>query len=130
MADKKITKAEVLAIIAEAMADNADVIAYCENELALLESKKVKAKERADKKRAEGDELQSVVFSVITDAPQTRDDILPAVIEITGDDTLTLGKIQAKLNNLVSKACTVAKCTVKTEDGKTKTAYTLPVDAE
>lgn len=126
---KKMTKAEILAIIAEAMADNADVVAYCENELALLENKKIKAKERADKKRAAGDELQGEVAAVLTDAPATRDDILAAVIESTGDETLTVGKIQAKLNNLV-KFGQASKCTVKTEDGKTKTAYTTFVDAE
>lgn len=126
--EKKITKAEVIAVIMEAMADNADVVAYCENELALLESKKIKAKERADKKRAEGDELQASVYAVITNEPQTRDDILAKVSD--GEDGLTVGKIQAKLNNLVSKAGTVSKCTVKTEDGKTKTAYVLATDAE
>jgi chromosome condensin MukBEF complex kleisin-like MukF subunit len=129
MADKKITKAEILGIIMEGMADNAEVVAYCENELALLESKKVKAKERADKKRAAGDELQAEVAAVLTDAPQTRDDILAAVVEATGDEELTVGKIQAKLNNLV-KFGQASKCTVKTEDNKTKTAYTVFVDAE
>ena len=126
MADKKITKAEVLAIIAEAMADNADVVAYCENELALLENKKVKARERQDKKRAEGDELQAVVASLLTDAPQTRDEI---TAQIEGED-ITVGKVQAKLNNLV-KFGQASKCDVKTEDGKKRTGYTVFVaDAE
>ena len=128
--EKKITKAEVLAVIAEAMADNADVVAYCENELALLARKNEKARARQDAKRAAGDELQGEVFAVITNEPQTRDDILAAVIEATGNEELTVGKIQAKLNNLVSKAGTVAKCDVKTEDGKKKTAYILATDAE
>lgn len=126
MADKKITKAEVLAIIAEAMADNADVVAYCENELALLENKKIKARERQDKKRAEGDELQAVVASLLTDAPQTRDEI---AAQIEGED-ITVGKVQAKLNNLV-KFGQASKCDVKTEDGKKRTGYTVFVaDAE
>lgn len=126
MADKKITKAEVLAIIAEAMADNADVVAYCENELALLENKKIKARERQDKKRAEGDELQAVVASLLTDAPQTRDEI---TAQIEGED-ITVGKVQAKLNNLV-KFNQASKCDVKTEDGKKRTGYTVFVaDAE
>ena len=126
MADKKITKAEVLEIIAEAMADNADVVAYCENELALLENKKVKARERQDKKRAEGDELQAVVASLLTDAPQTRDEI---TAQIEGED-ITVGKVQAKLNNLV-KFGQASKCDVKTEDGKKRTGYTVFVaDAE
>ena len=124
MADKKITKAEVLAIIAEAMADNADVVAYCENELALLENKKIKARERQDKKRAEGDELQGVVASVLTDTPAIREEILASVIEATGAEDLTVGKIQAKLNNLV-KFNQASKWTVKTEGGNTKTAYTV-----
>lgn len=122
MADKKITKAEVLAIIAEAMADNADVVAYCENELVLLENKKIKAKERADAKRAEGDELQAVIKSVLTETPQTRDEILAHFENADGE--LTVGKIQAKLNNLV-KFEQASKTEVKTEDGKKRTAYTV-----
>lgn len=129
MAEIKYTKADALNEIMEAMAGNANVVAYCENELALLEAKKIKARERQDKKRAEGDELQSIVASVLTDAPATRDDILAAVIEETGNDELTVGKIQAKLNNLV-KFGQASKCDVKTEDGKKKTAYTVFVDAE
>lgn len=131
MANEKITKAQVLAIILEGMADNADVVAYCENELALLESKRIKARARQDAKRAAGDELQAVVASVLTDAPQTREDILAAVVAANGDEELTIGKIQAKLNNLV-KFEQASKCTVKTEEGKTKTAYTVFVatDAE
>ena len=121
--EKKSTKAEVIGVIMEAMADNADVVAYCENELALIENKRVKAKERQDKKRAEGDELQASVASVLTSDPATRDDILVAVIEATGNEELTVGKIQSKLNNLV-KFDQASKCTVKTEDGKTKMAYT------
>lgn len=128
MEKTKVTKAEIFARVIEKCGDDAEIVACMENELALLENKKIKAKERADKKRAEGDELQAAVFAVITDEPQTRDDILAAVSD--GEDGLTVGKIQAKLNNLVSKAGTVAKCTVKTEDGKTKTAYVLATDAE
>jgi chromosome condensin MukBEF complex kleisin-like MukF subunit len=124
MADKKITKAEVLAIIAEAMADNEDVVAYCENELMLLENKKVKAKERQDAKRAAGDELQAAVLSVLTADPQTRDEILAKFENEDGE--LTVGKIQAKLNNLV-KFGQASKTEVKTEDGKKKTAYTIYV---
>lgn len=122
MADKKITKAEILAIIKEGMADNAEVVAYCDNEFVLLENKKIKAKERADAKRAEGDELQAVIKSVLTDVPQTRDEILAHFENADGE--LTVGKIQAKLNNLV-KFEQASKTEVKTEDGKKRTAYTV-----
>ena len=124
MAEIKYTKADALHEILNTMGDNANVVAYCENELALLESKRVKAKARQDAKRAAGDELQGVVASVLTDAPQTRDDICAAVIAITGDEELTNAKIGAKLNNLV-KFDQASKCNVKTEDGKTKVAYTV-----
>jgi hypothetical protein len=126
MADKKITKAEVLAIIMEGMADNADVVAYCENELALLESKKVKARARQDAKRAEGDEFQKAVAELLTNEPQTRDDLAAAF----NDEEITPAKVGAKLNNLV-KFGQASKCNVKTEDGKTKVAYTVfMADAE
>lgn len=120
MAEIKYTKADALNEIMEAMADNANVVAYCENELALLESKRVKAKERADKKRAEGDDLQAAVAGVLTTEPQTRDDILAHF----DNEDLTVGKIQAKLNNLV-KFGQASKCNVKTEDGKVRTGYTV-----
>lgn len=125
METTKITKAEIFARVIEKCGDDAEIVACMENELTLLENKKIKARERQDKKRAEGDELQASVFAVIGTEPMTRDDILAAVVEATGAEELTVGKIQAKLNNLVSKACTITKCTVKTEEGKTKTAYML-----
>ena len=125
MAETKITKAMILDMIIEKNADDEIIVGYCENEKALLDKKNVKARERAAAKRAEGDELQARVLATITADPQTRDDILAVMDE----EDLTVGKIQAKLNNLV-EAGKVSKCKVKTEDGKTKTAYTLPVDAE
>lgn len=129
MAETKRTTAMKLTEWMEMYADNAEFVEYAENELAKLEKKNIKARERAAEKRAIGDELQASVLATITDAPQTRDDILVVVVENTGDETLTVGKIQAKLNNLV-EAGQVSKCKVKTEDGKTKTAYTLATDAE
>lgn len=128
MAEIKRTTAMKLTEWKELYADNAEFVEYCENELAKLDKKNVKAKERAAAKRAEGDELQADVLAVITDEPQTRDDILVAMNDESGE--LTVHKIQAKLNNLV-ESNQISKCKVKTEDGKTKTAYTLPVaDAE
>lgn len=129
MAEIKRTTAVKLTEWMEMYADNAEFVEYATNELAKLDKKNAKARERAAEKRAIGDELQGSVLAVITDAPQTRDDILTAVVEATGDEDLTVGKIQSKLNNLV-EAGSVAKCKVKTEDGKTKTAYTLAIDAE
>lgn len=124
MAETKRTTAMKLTEWMEVYADNAELVEYCEKELAKLDKKNAKAKERAAEKRAIGDELQADVLAAINGDPQTRDDILVAVIEATGDEELTVGKIQSKLNNLV-EAGKIAKCKVKTEDGKTKTAYTV-----
>ena len=124
MAETKVTKAMIFARVIERCGDDEEIVACMENELALIDKKNAKAKERNAKKRAIGDELQAVVLGAINADPQTRDDILPTVIEATGDETLTVGKIQSKLNNLV-EAGKIAKCKVKTEEGKTKTAYTV-----
>jgi len=129
MAEIKRTTAMKLNEWKELYADNAEFVEYAENELAKLEKKNAKARERAAEKRAIGDELQASVLATITADPKTRDDILAEVVEATGDEELTVGKIQSKLNNIV-EAGQASKCKVKTEDGKTKTAYTLPVDAE
>lgn len=115
-----MTKAEIFTKIIDRCGDDEEIVACMKNELALLAARKVKAKERADKKRAEGDELQAAILNVLTKEPQTREDIL-LVLE---DETLTVSKIQAKLNNLV-KFEYASKCTVKTEEGKNKIAYTL-----
>ena len=130
MAETKRTTAMKLNEWKELYADNAEFVEYCDNELAKLEKKNIKARERAAEKRAIGDELQADVLAVINDAPQTRDDILAAVVEATGAEDLTVGKIQSKLNNLV-ESNQISKCKVKTEDGKTKTAYVIGgTDAE
>ena len=124
MAETKRTTAVKLTEWIEMYGDNAEFVEYAENELAKLDKKNAKARERAAEKRAIGDELQTDVLAAITDAPQTRDDILAVVVEATGNEELTVGKIQSKLNNLV-EAGQISKCKVKTEDGKPKTAYTV-----
>ena len=130
MAETKRTTAMKLNEWKELYADNAEFVEYCDNELAKLEKKNIKARERAAEKRAIGDELQADVLAVINSDPQTRDDILAAVVAATGAEDLTVGKVQSKLNNLV-ESNQISKCKVKTEDGKTKTAYTIGgTDAE
>lgn len=122
MANEKITKAQVLEMIKAGMADNADVVAYCDNELALLASKAVKAKERAAAKKAEGDELRGVIETILKDAsePMTREMVLNCIEDPNGE--LTVAKVGARITQLVQLGL-VSKTSVKTEDGKSKTAY-------
>lgn len=130
MANEKTTKAMILEMIKAGMADNAEVIAYCDNELALLASKAAKAKERAAAKKAEGDELRAVIETILKEAtePMTREMVLNCIEDPEGE--LTVAKVGARITQLVQLG-TVSKTSVKTEDGKSKTAYVYgTVDAE
>ena len=80
----------------EAISDEA-VADFCANEIALLDKKAVKAKERAAQKRAEGDELTAAVKAVLTDEFQTIADI---AAQIEGDD-VSAAKVTYRLTQLV-----------------------------
>lgn len=128
--ENKITKRDILTHIAEAMADDAVVVEFCEKEIASLDAKAVKAKERALAKRAAGDELQAVIASLLTNEPQTAEQLLAQIEDESGE--LTKQRVVAKMRNLIDTN-QASKCDVKIDvDGKTvsRKAYTLPVDAE
>ena len=107
MTEKKTTKKEFYAGIIEAMKtgdcpiSRDEVIAFCENEIALLDKKAAKAKERQAAKRAEGDELTEIVKEALTDEFQVTADIAKAVVEATGNEDYTIHKIQYRLGQLV-----------------------------
>ena len=105
---------------------DAEEIAFIETQIAALDRKAAKAKERAAKKKVAGDELRETIFSVLTDEFQTLDMILPAVKEITGDDTLTNSKIIPRLSALVDLE-KVVKEKVKTDNGD-KMAYAIATE--
>lgn len=121
----KITKAMVLDMILEECADNETIVAYCENEKALLASKAEKAKARQAEKRAAGDQLRDAVEAILKNAesPLTRDMILdsfdPEDIEA---NELTVAKVGNRASELV-KYDLAHKVDIKTEDGKTRVAY-------
>lgn len=106
MTEKKITKKEFYAGIIEAMQTGNspiapdEVIAFCENEIALLDKKAEKAKARAAAKRAEGDELTDTVKSVMsTDEFEVIADIAAKVAEIDAESTIH--KVTYRLGQLV-----------------------------
>lgn len=75
-----------------------DVLAeFAEKEIAALDKKAEKAKERAAQKRAEGDELTDAVRAVLTDEYASIPDI---TARIEGED-VTVGKVQYRLKVLV-----------------------------
>lgn len=75
----------------------ADLKTFAEKEIAQLDKKAVKAKERAAEKKAEGDALRDAVEATLTDTLQTVADVSA---QIEGED-VTVGKIRTRLSELV-----------------------------
>ena len=114
---EKMTKNEMYSLIAELCADNADVVAFCENEKAALAKKAEKAKARAAEKRAQGDEL----YNVILDCVGTELITAETVLDMLEGEDLTVAKVRARLSQGVKNEKLV-KETVKIE-GKNKVHY-------
>ena len=105
--EKKVTKREVLVGIQNGVQTGdyngitvEDIVAFCENEVALLDKKAIKAKERAAEKRAAGDELTAAVKAALTTDFETRDVISARVAETFGEDA-TVAKVGYRLTQLV-----------------------------
>lgn len=102
---EKITKREMYVAIKETFEtgackfDAATVMEFCDKEIAALDTKAVKAKERAAAKRAEADVLMDQVRDVLTEDYQTIADIAAAVCEVNADATTS--KITYRLTRLV-----------------------------
>ena len=99
---QKLTKKDKLtAIIATLKGENTDItvdelVAYCENEIELLDKEAAKAKETAAKKKAENDELTDVIASLLTDELQTTADITAQI----DDEDVTVHKVSYRLTQL------------------------------
>ena len=119
--EKKTTKREFYEMIKEIVAEDETLVAFCEKEIAAIDAKAEKAKERAAAKRAEGDALREAVQAVLTNEFQTIDEITG---KVEGEE-VTKAKVTARLTQLV-KAEIAEKTDVKNEEtGKTVKAYKL-----
>ena len=102
---EKITKREMYEAIKETFEtgsckfDAATVVAFCEKEIASLDSKAAKAKERAAAKKAEADGLTDLVAAALTDEFQVIADIAATVAESDADATVS--KVTYRLGKLV-----------------------------
>ena len=102
---EKITKREMFEAIKETFEtgtckfDAATVMAFCDKEIASLDSKAAKAKERAAAKKAEADVLMDQVRDALTGEFQTIADIAAAVAEVNADATVS--KVTYSLTKLV-----------------------------
>ena len=103
MTTEKITKRDMYEAIIGAMETGEikyapdDVIAFCQNEIELLDKKAAKAKERAAAKSAENDEIMDKVRDVLS-----PNDFMPIadVVKAIGDPDLTAAKVQYRLRKL------------------------------
>ena len=102
---EKITKREMYEAIKETFEtgsckyDAATVTAFCDKEIASLDAKATKAKERAAAKKAEADVLMSQVEDALTGEFQTIADIAAAVSAVNADATVS--RVTYRLTKLV-----------------------------
>ena len=102
---EKITKREMFEAIKETFEtgsckfDAATVMAFCDKEIASLDAKAAKAKERAAAKKAEADVLMGQVQEALTDEYQTIADIAATVAAVNPDSTVS--KVTYRLGKLV-----------------------------
>lgn len=103
MADVKMTKAmwleEIKGVVEAADYENKEgAIDFINKQIEALAAKAEKAKEKAAKAKAEGDELRAIVEGILTADAQPIDDI---VAQIEGED-VTKAKVTARLTALVN----------------------------
>ena len=102
---EKITKREMFEAIKETFEtgsckyDAATVMAFCDKEIASLDAKAVKAKERAAAKKAEADVLMGQVEDALTGEFRVIADIAADVAEVNPDATIS--KTTYRLGKLV-----------------------------
>ena len=123
--EKKITKREYFEMLKEIVNESnnenkGELIYFIESQIASIETKAAKAKERAAAKKAEGDALRETVKSVLTNEFQDAETITALV---DGED-VTKNKVIARLTQLVNLG-EVEKTDIKNESGKTRKAYKL-----
>ncbi len=114
-----MTNREKFVLMAELVAENTELVEFCNDQIAKLDAKALKAREKAAERKAQGDELYAAVVSVLTSEPQTAEQVLE---QIEGDE-LTVAKIRARLSQAVKNGA-ANKESVKIE-GKAKMCYTV-----
>lgn len=113
----KMTEKEMFAHIAEVMADEEAVVAFCDKKIAALDKKAENAKAKAAEKKAAGDELRDRVQALLTDEFQTIAEVTAAL----ADEDVSANKVAYRLNSLVDAGIAVKEDTkVAGADGKAK----------
>lgn len=124
MAEVKVTKKEYFGMIRTFIegsgVENEDaILEFIDKEVAAIDTRAEKAKERAAKKREESDELRAAVLAILTDEGKSGDEIVAEL----GREDITKQKAVARLTQLI-KDGKATKDVVKNEDKKKVTVYT------
>ena len=123
MAEKKITKKDMFERLRTLIPEDADdrdiLIEFIDLQIGQIDKKAEKARERAEKIKAEGDELRAAVEGALTNEWQT----ISNIIEVIDDETATRAKISARLSALVKAG--IADKEQRTVDGKRTMHYKL-----
>lgn len=125
MATEKITKKAYFEMLKDIVAatDTADkdnLLAFIDTNIAQLDAKAAKAKEKATEKKIEGDELREKIAACLTSEPKD----IATILDEVGDEELTRAKVTARLAQLINLG-TATKEVTKTADGKKATVYKL-----
>ena len=122
MAEVKVTRLENYMAVREVLveAGKDELVAFIDHQVHLLTDKAEKAKAREA-----GDELKAVVASLVTDEPQSADEI---TAKIEGED-VTRAKVIARLTQLVNDGV-VAKEQRREEKRRFMVYFTAPVGVE
>ena len=119
MTNSKFTEREIYTSIINGEDLDRDVLVeFAKKKLAQLDKRNASAKARNERKQAENSDVIEAVFALVGTEPQTRD----AIAKAYDDESMSVAKIGAKLNALVS-AGRIEKTTIKVAgaDGKTST---------
>lgn len=122
--EKKVTKKEYYDLIRSIIeganiAEKDELLEFINKQVAQIEAKAEKAKERAAERKVAGDELREAVKAVLTNELQTADEITN---QIEGEE-ITRAKIIARLGQLVKNG-EAEKADTKVES-RTVKAYKL-----
>lgn len=120
------TKREYFDEIKVAVADNADLVAFIDAEIARIDNRNAKAKAKRAEKTAAGDALRDAIAKLINDAdePVTAEALANALVNKFPE--VTKAKVTYRATQLV-KAGEIYKVTIKVGEGRKAVAYTATV---
>lgn len=124
--EKKMTKAEMFTLIADLLADNEDVVAFCDHEIELLSKKRTSKSSKPSKTQIENEPIKASIIEYLNG----KSDVIAS--DVAKELEISTSKASALLRQIVADdKATVKDVKISTldKDGHKKTkvckAYTL-----